>query len=56
MKIKTLNNTHQKYLILKENESIILLAENEIKSSVHILCKNKKLFIEMGKKIKKDQK
>jgi len=42
------------YLILKENETITILVENNMKASIHILCKNKKLFLRFEEDIKKD--
>ncbi len=56
MEIKTKEITNQNYLILKENESITILVEKDIKSSIHIVCKNKKLFIKMEEGIKKNKK
>ncbi|MCI8575914.1 MAG: hypothetical protein HFI09_05530 [Bacilli bacterium] len=56
MKVKIQENTRQKYLILKENESIIILAEKQIKSAVHILCQNNKLILEFDKPLKKKNK
>lgn len=53
MKIKTREFDCQKYIILKENESIVILANKEIKSSVHILCKNKKLILTTSENRKK---
>ena len=46
MKIKTFDNKEEKFLLLKENESITIVAELEINSSINIMCKNKKLIIE----------
>jgi len=45
MKIKKNNQKGKFYLLLKENDSIIILADYELKSSISIHCKNKKLFV-----------
>lgn len=50
MKIKTFDNKEDKFLLLKENESITIVAELEIYSSIHIMCKNKKLIVEIQEK------
>lgn len=36
----------ENYLLLRENESITILADSEIKSSINIVCKNKKLYVQ----------
>lgn len=46
MKIKNFDQQKEKFLLLKENESITIVAEFEINSSINIMCKNKKLIIE----------
>lgn len=59
MKIQNKFKTNENYLLLKENESITILADCEIKSSINIMCKNKKLLVsfpEMKKKSKKTHK
>lgn len=50
MKIKTFDNKEEKFLLLKENESITIVAELEINSSINIMCKNKKLIVEFCEK------
>ena len=46
IKIKNFDQQKEKFLLLKENESITIVAEFEINSSINIMCKNKKLIIE----------
>ncbi len=45
MKIRKKDGTNERYLILKENDMITILADKEMKSSISIMCKNKKLFL-----------
>jgi len=44
--IKKRNCKKENYLLLRENESITILADSSIKSSINILCKNKKLYVQ----------
>lgn len=45
MKIRIRKTKKEPYLLLKENESITILAYSELKSSINIVCKNKKLLV-----------
>lgn len=48
MKIKkTKTKKEENFLLLKDNESITILADKELKSSINIMCKNKKLLINL---------
>lgn len=46
MKIKKRIFDKKNYLLLKENESITILADCALKSAINIMCKDKKLYVE----------
>ena len=54
MEVKRKDTDQENYLILKENETITILVENNMKAAIHILCKNKKLFLEFEPNQKKN--
>lgn len=53
MQVKTKKNGKDSYLLLKENESITILADSELKSCIHIMCKNRKLYINFDENFQK---
>lgn len=53
LKIKKRKVNNEKYLLLRENESITILADSELKSSINIMCKNQKLLVEFIENDKK---
>lgn len=56
MIIKKRKCENENYLLLRENESITILADSSIKSSINILCKNKKLYVQYFLGKEKDKK
>jgi len=53
LKVRKTKIDRGNYLLLRENESITILADSELKSSINITCKNKKLLVKFAEPKKK---